>query len=491
MLGSRHRTALVSEMFVRGLGFIYAVAFASLSGQIIGLVGAHGIEPASALLSRIQQSPDGLSALDVPSWLWIIGASDNALRGVCIAGALCSLLVVAGKLPRLSLFAAWSLYLSLCSFGGVFLSYQWDTLLLECGIVGLFVATPHSPIGIWVARALCLKLMLLSGIVKLTSGDPTWRDLSAMSYHFWTQPLPAWPALFANALPAWIKAALTFASLAIELVAPLFILGPRRARLIAAAALALLQVAIAGTGTYGFFNMLSLLLCASLLDDDALLRLVPKRLRVMQEVDSAAVVSAHVDTRLARTRRVLHVGSACLLLALSVCVSIRRYVPFPGLVRESLAVLAPLRSINRYGLFAVMTTERNEIALDGSQDGVTWREYELPWKPGRLDQFPGFATPHMPRLDWQLWFAALSSCERQPWFHQLLMRLLEGSPDVLELFANDPFPNAPPRFIRTPLAKYRFAPVAALLHGQWWTKQPIGEYCPTVTLRAGELVRAR
>jgi hypothetical protein len=180
-----------------------------------------------------------------------------------------------------------------------------------------------------------------------------------------------------------------------------------------------------------------------------------------------------------------------LLLALSVCVSIRRYVPFPELVRESLAVLAPLRSINRYGLFAVMTTERNEIALEGSQDGATWREYELPWKPGRLDKFPGFATPHMPRLDWQLWFAALSSCERQPWFHQLLKRLLEGSPDVLELFANNPFPDAPPRFVRTPLAKYRFAPVAALVHGQWWTKQPIGEYCPTVTLRAGELVRAR
>jgi uncharacterized membrane protein YphA (DoxX/SURF4 family) len=494
MFGSRHRTELVSEMFVRGIGFTYAVAFASLSGQIIGLMGARGIEPAAELLSQIDQNPEGLSALDFPSWLWILGASDNALRGVCIAGALCSLLVVAGKLPRLSLFAAWSLYLSLCSFGGVFLSYQWDTLLLECGIVGLFVATRRSPIGIWVARALCLKLMLLSGVVKLTSGDPTWRDLSAMSYHFWTQPLPAWPALFANALPEGIKAAMTFASLAIELVAPIFIFAPRRARLIAAAALALLQVMIAATGTYGFFNMLSLLLCASLLDDDALLRLVPKRLRaIQQQVDShAAEEPEHVDTsRLARPRRGVHVALATLLLVASLCVSIRRYVPFPELVRESLAVLAPLRSVNRYGLFAVMTTERNEIGLEGSADGVHWREYELPWKPGRLDEMPGFATPHMPRLDWQVWFAALSRCERQPWLHRLMKRLLEGSPDVLDLFANNPFPNGPPRFIRTPLAKYRFAPVAALVHGQWWTREPIGEYCPTVTLRAGELVRGR
>jgi hypothetical protein len=494
MFGSRHRTELVSQLFVRGLGFTYAIAFGSLGGQIIGLAGARGIEPAAELFSRIDQNPDGLTALDFPSWLWITGASDTALRALCIAGALCSLFVVAWKLPRLALFAAWSLYLSLCSAGGVFLSYQWDTLLLECGLVGLFVATPRSGIGIWVARALCFKLMLLSGIVKLSSGDPTWRDLSAMSYHFWTQPLPAWPAAFANALPAGIKAAMTFASLAIELVAPLFILGPRRARLISAAALALLQIGIAATGTYGFFNMLSLLLCASLLDDDALLRLLPARPRLaaQQETDPRTAEPQPSDTsRLTRTRRALHVGLATLFLSLSLCVSIGHFVRLPEILRESLALLAPLRSINRYGLFAVMTTERNEIAIEGSLDGVTWRAYELPWKPGRLDVMPSFATPHMPRLDWPLWFAALSSCQRQRWFHSLMKRLLEGSSDVLELFANNPFPEGPPRYLRTPLAKYRFAPVRRVLHGEWWTRKPIGEYCPTVTLRQGVLVRAK
>jgi lipase maturation factor 1 len=494
MLESRHRTELVSELFVRGVGFTYAIAFASLAGQIIGLIGARGVEPAAELLSRIDQNTDGLSALDFPTWLWLTGASDHALRALCIAGALCSLLVIAWKLPRLALFAAWSLYLSLCSVGGVFLSYQWDTLLLETGIVGLFVATPRSRVGIWVARALCFKLMLLSGLVKLNSGDPTWRDLSAMSYHFWTQPLPAWPAVFANALPAAIKAAMTFTSLAIELVAPLFILAPRRARLISAGALALLQVVIAATGTYGFFNMLSLLLCASLLDDDALLKLVPARPRsaAQQPANRVTAEAAPGDSSgLARTRRGLNIGLAALFLLLSLCVSIRRYVPFPAVVHESLAVLAPLRSINRYGLFAVMTTERNEIAIEGSLDGVTWRAYELPWKPGRLDVMPSFATPHMPRLDWQLWFAALSSCERQAWFHELMKRLLEGSPDVLELFANQPFPERPPRFLRTPLAQYRFAPLTAVLHGQWWARKPIGHYCPTVMLRDGELVRAK
>lgn len=487
------RTALVRELFVRGLGLTYAIAFASLGGQIIGLIGARGIEPAADLLAAIAQAGDSLSVVDFPTWLWITGASDAVLRAYCIVGVLFSLSVAAWKLPRVALFAVWSLYLSLCAVGNVFLSYQWDALLLECGIVGLFVATPRSTIGIWVARALCFKLMVLSGIVKLASGDPTWRELTALSYHFWTQPLPAWPALFADALPPGIKAAMTLATLIIELIAPLFIFGPRRARLVAAAALALLQLVIAGTGTYGFFNVLSLLLCATLLDDDALLTLIGARLRgvLVGRGRLRATEAQPKAARLARTRRALHIGLAGVLLALSLCVSIRRLGRLSEGLQEALALIAPLRSVNSYGLFAVMTTERHEIALEGSVDGVTWRRYELPWKPNRVEDRPRFATPHMPRLDWQLWFAALGRCERQPWFHSLMRRMLEGSPDVLGLFKNNPFPKSPPRFLRTPLAGYHFSSGTAWLHGTWWKSEPIGEYCPKVTLREGKLARAK
>jgi hypothetical protein len=503
-MARRHApTLLVSECFVRGLGFVYAVAFASLGGQIAGLVGEHGIEPAAELLAALRERAGGALPLQLPSWFWLTGANDWALRGACIAGAFCSVLVVAGRLPRLALLGAWSLYLSLTTVGGVFLSYQWDMLLLETGIVGLFVATPGSVVGLWLARALCLKLMLLSGIVKLTSGDPTWRNLTALSFHFWTQPLPAWPALLANACPAPLLAAMTFVSLTIELVAPLFILGPRKTRLIAAAALALLQLGIAATGSYGFFSLLSLLLCLALLDDDALLRLTPKRLVAESTVvtDAGSPAQSGTEASLStpeasvaptphmRVRSAIHVSLATALVFLSICAAMNRFRSLPEPLQELMVRLAPFRSINSYGLFAVMTTDRREIAIEGSRDGITWRPYEFAWKPDHVAERPDFATPHMPRLDWQMWFAALGRCEQQRWFHELLTRILEGSSDVLSLFESNPFPEGPPRYLRTPLARYRFAPSSEWLHGKWWVSEPIGEYCPTATLRDGKLVR--
>lgn len=489
MFESQARTELVADLFVRGLGLVYAIAFASLGVQVIGLIGAHGIDPAAEMLAHA-----GDDARNMPTWLWLTGASDSALRLFCIAGVLSSLLILARRVPRIALFAAWSIYLSLCTVGGAFLSYQWDTLLLECGLVGLFVATPGSRAGVWLARALCLKLMLLSGLAKLRSGDPTWRDLTALSFHLWTQPLPAWPAVFVDQLPAWVHKAMTCACLAIELAVPPLIFAPRRVRLAAAALLALLQVVIAATGSYGFFNLLSLLLCASLLDDQALLAAMPARLRPALEryaVRRVEYTQRATRVRFARERRWAHVGFAAVVLLLSATAALQRNVPLPRPVLELLAQLAPLRSINRYGLFAVMTVQRLEIGLEGSSDGVHWRAYEFAWKPDRLDERPRFVTPHMPRLDWQMWFAALSRCERQDWLLSLMKRVLEGSPDVLGLFERDPFPQGPPRFVRTPVAKYRFAPGFAWLHGRWWASEPIGEYCPRATLRDGELVPAR
>ena len=414
----------------------------------------------------------GASApLALPTLLWITGASDGALHALCALGVLAALALIAGRGAGVAALVAWLAYLSLACVGDVFTNFQWDALLLEAGAVALFAASAEPRLGVWLARALLFKLMFLSGAVKLLSGDPTWRDLSALTYHYWTQPLPTPVAALAASLPQWTQRVSTAVTLAIELAAPWAMLGPRRVRLTSAGLLVGLQCLIALTGNYGFFNLLTLVLCASLLDDAELARFSWLR-RAARET---------------RWRVPLRVAAGTLAFA-SLVVALERVTPpgrFPTVLGLAVAPLQPLRSVNSYGLFAVMTTERPEIAIEGSVDGVTWLPYEFRWKPGALDRAPRFSAPHMPRVDWQMWFAALGSCQEEIWFQRFLLRLLEGSPPVTGLLASDPFPDAPPRYLRTTLWQYRFASGRA-----WWERSAERPYCPIVTLEDGHLTRA-
>ena len=312
--------------------------------------------------------------------------------------------------------------------------------------------------------------------MKLLSGDSTWRDLSALSYHWWTQPLPLPPAAWAAALPDWLQRGSTLATLVIELGAPLVLLGPRRVRFVGLGLLVGLQLLIAATGNYGFFNLLALALCATWLDDAALARLA--RLRRRKRALGPPAL------RIARRAAALAIGASSLV------VMVERLTA-PGTVPRFLGVLVePLErvsSVNAYGLFAVMTTERPEILLEGSRDGREWKSYAFRWKPDALDRAPRFAGTHMPRLDWQLWFAALGRCEHQGWLHAFLHRLLEGSRPVTRLLANDPFPDRPPRYLRATVARYRFATGPEWTGGAWWTRAPAEPYCPVLTLREGRL----
>jgi hypothetical protein len=244
-------------------------------------------------------------------------------------------------------------------------------------------------------------------------------------------------------------------------------------RLGSAGLLVSLQLLIAATGNYGFFNLLTLALCATLLDDRALARL-------------GWLARPARPARWLAVRRV----AAGALLCTSAAIGFDRLAGhglLPRPLRAAIALIEPLRSVSSYGLFAVMTQERPEIQIEGSADGEEWRTYVFRWKPGPLDRRPGFAGPHMPRLDWQMWFAALSRCRDETWFQAFLVRLLEGSPSVLGLLAQNPFPDAPPRMLRTTLYRYRFAPFAAWRQGAWWTREDAGPYCPTVELQDGHL----
>ncbi len=488
--GPEHR--LVRAVVLRGVGAVFVIAFVSLQVQLDGLFGSRGIAPIADLMEMARDRLGAGALHRLPTVFWL-GASDAWLHATCAVGAVLGALVALGVAPWLLLPALWALYLSFASVGSPFLDFQWDALLLETAFFAALYAWPRSSpsrVGLWLLRWLLFRLVFTSGLVKLLSGDATWRQLTALSYHYWTQPLPVWTSVWAAALPAPVQTFSTAATLAIELVVPFGIFGPRRVRLAACALLVLLQCVIAATGTYGFFNLLTIVLCASLLDDTALRALVPRPLR-SSPPDARAIAPGRAPTPSARppALRAAGIAGAALLVALTSVASLDRVAPtlsVPG-ITPLLTWLTPFRTFNAYGLFAVMTTERPEIEIEGTRNGRDWREYVFRWKPGPLDRRPELATPHMPRLDWQMWFAALGSCEYEPWLHVFLARLLEGDPDVVALLANDPFAGAAPRAVRTTLWRYRFAGPEDRHRGVWWTRERVGPYCPTVVLQDGRL----
>ncbi len=508
-LAGRHR--LSRALFLRLLGVVYGCAFASLLVQIEGLLGSHGILPAREYLEAVRPGLPGSGAsrfLALPTLFWL-DASDAALVGACGLGIAVALAIVLGVAQRACLLAAWLLYLSLRSVGRDFLAFQWDVLLLETGLCALFLAprawtgsraryeqVPFT--GLFLVRWLLFRLMLLSGLVKLASRDPVWFDLSALDYHFWTQPLPTWIGWWAHQLPAQWRRVACGAMFAIELGLPFFVFGPRRLRHVAAASLLLLQLVIALTGNYGFFNLLAVALCVPLLDDAALLALVPQRLR--SRATPAEETPRAVRTELARVAA-LAGGTLRALLALALATlgaaeGVARVDPqrrIPDWIERARDFASPFRSVNHYGLFAVMTRERGEIVLEGSADRVEWKAYRFRYKPDDVHRAPGILIGHMPRLDWQMWFAALSDWRRTNWFHSFERGLLRGEAPIEALLASNPFPADPPRYLRSRFESWRFTTLAERAEsGDWWRSEPKGAWSPELTLdEQGGLALAR
>lgn len=464
---------LVRWLFLRCLGLIYLIAFVSFGLQITGLIGSNGILPVADFLQAVHEHFGPKSYWLVPTIFWL-NANDLFLRLVPLAGALLSLLLLFGLARQAILITLFLAYLSLVSAGQDFMAFQWDILLLESGFLAIFLGSSSNIVS-WLFRWLLFRLMFLSGAVKLLSGDPTWRNLTALDFHFETQPLPAVIGWYTHQLPAWLHRMSVIVMFVIELVIPfLFLLPrPRYLRFFAAAATILLQLLIFLTGNYGFFNLLTIALCLFLFDDAHLQRVLPQRL-------SQNVAKTFVH----RQGSVLDRVSVTVLAVVIVFISgfqlvglFSGYLPQP--VRVVLNGVAPFHLVNTYGLFAVMTATRPEIIIEGSQDGQTWLEYEFKYKPGDIRRTPGWAAPHQPRLDWQLWFAALGDYSSRPWFVNFMVRLQQGSPQVLALLDNNPFPTAPPRYVRAWLYSYQFTDFATRsTAGAWWRRERIGLYFP-------------
>ena len=458
----------VSWVFEKILAAIYIIAFWSFAVQARGLVGHRGILPLDRFLHAMQ-AEFGSSALWMAPTVWWINSSDRALLLVPLAGIAAACLVLSGVARRASLAAAFVLYLSICTGGQDFYSFQWDLLLLEAGFLAIFLGP--TPI-VWLYRWLVFRLMFSSGAVKLLSGDPTWRNLTALSYHYHTQPLPTPLAWYADKLPMLAQKASTAMTFVIELGVPFLVFGPRRVRHFAACGLIGLQLLIFLTGNYAFFNILTIALCLFLFDDDDLAKLAPARFRAW-----------FAARRMGTLPRPPLVSAITLVLVLSF---FQLWTTFAGRVPEIgeplLRVAEPFGIVNRYGLFADMTTSRPEIIVQGSMDGQTWTEYQFRYKAGPLTRAPGWVAPYQPRLDWQMWFAALGGYQTNPWFVNFMFRLLQGSPDVLRLLETAP-PGPPPRFVRALLFDYSFTSwTTRQKTGDWWKRASRGDYLPPISL---------
>jgi hypothetical protein len=484
---------LASSLFLRLLALVYLIAFVSLWTQVDGLIGRNGILPAGRFFDAAREQLGASRYWRLPSLCWL-APGDAFLHVLCAAGVVLALLLAAGAAPVPVLFLLWAAYLSLSIAGQTFLSFQWDILLLEAGFLAMFFpAAPWSirprlldaPAreGLLLERLLLFKLMFLSGITKLLSGDAAWRNLTALEYHYETQPLPSVVGWYAHQLPGWFQKVSCAGMYAIEIGLPFLIFAPRPLRRAAAAGFVLLQVLIAATGSYCFFNLLTLALCVLLLDDLLLARAAWRGL-----AERAAALGPAPRGPL---RRRVVAPIAILVAAVSALAiadeMVRTARPGPGNAILA-AVLAPgetLRTINGYGLFRVMTTTRPEIVIEGSSDGVTWKPYEFRWKPGDTRRRPRYAAPHQPRLDWQMWFAALGPQRSAHWLEPLARRLLEGSPEVLALLREDPFPEAPPKQLRMVMYRYRFSdPAARRAIGEWWQRERVGMLLPPVSLES-------
>jgi lipase maturation factor 1 len=347
--------------------------------------------------------------------------------------------------------------------GQDFLSFQWDSLLLETGFLAIFLG--NSKVVVLLFRWLLFRLIFLSGVVKLTSHDPVWGDWTALSYHYLTQPLATPLAWYMYQLPLGFQRFSTATVLGIELAVPFLFFAPRLWRFWGAALALFLQVMIFLTGNYTFFNLLTMSLCVFLFDDRALGRL-------------------HLRAREARTKTAAVAVGALLILVLSFSELHQMFFDAPFDSENALVRMAgPFQIANTYGLFASMTTSLPEIIVQGSNDGVTWLDYEFPYKPGDLRQAPHWVAPYQPRLDWQMWFAALSDYRGTPWFTNFMVRLLQGSPDVLGLLAKNPFPGSPPKYVRAELFDYSFTNFATRrATGDWWRREPRGLYFPPISL---------
>ena len=472
---------LTRFVLLRLLGLVYAVAFLAAVKQIVPLIGADGLEPLALYLDRVREALGSTSAgfIRLPSLFWF-GHSDAALLAWAWAGLALSLIVLAGYANALVLAALWMIYMSFVHVGQIWYGYGWESQLLETGFLAVFLCPlldarpfprrpPPLPV-LWLFRWLAFRIMLGSGLIKLR-GDAVWRNLTALYYHFETQPIPNPLSRWFHFLPrVALRLGVQFNFLA-ELIAPWFVFGPRLARLAAGAVIIAFQVILILSGNLSFLNWLTIIPALACFDDGFWARLLPRAL--VRRAEAAAAAAAP-----SRPMGIAAWAVAGLVAILSV-------QPVVNLFSQRQIMngsFDPLEIVNTYGAFGSVGRERLNVLFEGTEDAVpddkaAWKAYPYKALPTELDRRPPQVAPYQPRLDWQMWFAAMSTYEEYPWTINVVWKLLHNDPGTLSLFAGNPFPGNPPRYVRAVLYRYRFAEPGNPA-GHWWVRERIGLWLP-------------
>jgi hypothetical protein len=479
-------------LFLRALGLIFFSAFYSLAYQIRGLIGPDGILPARDYLVQVARVLGSARFCYAPTVFWW-SASDRFLLGVVVAGMLASLLLILNFCPRGMLVICLVAFLSFIAAAQDFASYQSDGMLLEAGFISMFLAPPGwrprwgssdqpSRASRYLLIWLMFRIYFESGIAKILGRDPEWRDFTAMDQYYQNGPLPTWIAWYAHQLPHMFHAATAVLTLALELVLIFAIFLPRRSRIVMFFAITAWQIGIILTSNYAFLNYIVLVLGFLLLDDIFLAQFFPQSLRPAAASSAGTPVPA-AGTQGWRSHLRLWVQAIFLTWIFYATSALLILMLFPEapLPAGPIRALEPFRIANEFGLFAVMTRARYEIEFQGSHDGQTWTPYPFRNKPQDVHAPPRIYAPFQPRFDWNLWFASLGNWRQYPFVLQVEERLLSGEPDVLALFARDPFPGHPPEQIRVVLWQYWFTNwTQKREQGLWWRREQVGLYAPTL-----------
>jgi hypothetical protein len=483
---------LTRFVILRLLGVIYAVAFLAAVKQIVPLIGANGLLPLGIYLKQVAAAlgSAGAGFVRLPSVFWI-WHSDTALLTVAWIGFILSCVVVAGYANAPLLGVLWFLYMSFVHAGQDWYGYGWEIQLTETGFLAIFLCplldmrpfprrVPPMPIII-LFRWLSFRIMLGSGLIKFR-GDKIWRNGTALYYHFETQPIPGPLSRWFHFMPRILLQIGVWFNWLAELVAPWFVFWPRYGRHIAGSVIVLFQVSIILSGNLSFLNWLTIVPALACFDDGFWARLLPRALVRKAEIAAGrAEESAPMKT------------TAVVVAVVIALLSIQPVVNILSTEQVMNTSFDPLDLVNTYGAFGTVGRERLNVVFEGTMDDTTgnkasWKPYIYKGLPTLLDKQPPQIAPYQPRLDWQMWFAAMSSAEEYPWTYNLVWKLLHNDPGAVSLFATNPFPGKQPRFIRASLYHYRFA-TPGNPQNIWWTRERIGDWIPAVSVDDQRLLK--